>query len=254
MKNKNTFLSVGIVALLSTFPTSSFADCSGRCAGWEAVGEYNGTSSNLTQTIPEAQKFQNAISQYSNTWVTDFGYQNNAAWEKDFKDDAIGGTDYIYADDVDLMLFSGHGNQNGFYFGVNQTDLVAHYNESTLGNKDLEWIIIDACNILQDNSGKWNRWGWPVFEGLHYIFSYSSTTYDKDSRGKDFIKYAMGYNWKVRDAWIKSTIISENGTTAAYMRADNGSSNTYDDHLWGFGSVSSDPVNPTVLSYLSWGT
>lgn len=230
------------------------ADCSGNCAGWESVGNYNGTNPNLPKTIPEGQKFQAAINNYSSSWVTDFAWKDNNAWERDFKSSSLGGIDNQYGDDVDLVLFSGHGSSSGFYFGVNQDDLLVHYNDAALGNKDLEWLIVDACQVLKNDSNKFNRWGWPVFKGLHYVFGYSSNTFDVDSRGEDFIKYAMDYGWRVRDAWINATIVSENGTTAAYMRADNGSTNTYNDHLWGFGSVSDDPDNPTTLYYLSWGT
>ncbi len=241
------------VALLSSI-NYSFADCDGRCAAWEAVEDYNGTNPDLPKTIPEGEKFESAIAKHSATWVTDFRWKDDLAWEKDFKDSALGGSDSSWIDDVDLALFAGHGNKDGIYFGVNQSDLQAHYNESTLGDKDLEWLIMDACQVLKDSAGKWNRWGWPVFEGLHYVLGYSTNTFDKDSRGEDFAKYAMKHSWRVKSAWVKATIISENDTTAAYMRADNATTNTYDDHLWGFGYTSADPDNPTTLYYATWST
>ena len=255
MKHKAIVLLVGL-ASVSSFSISQqvLADCAGRCAAWEAVEEYNGTNSDLPKTVPEGQKFQSAIAKHSSTWKTDFAWRDNNAWERDFKSTALGGSDHAWADDVDLMLFAGHGNKNGFFFGVNQDDLMVHYDDATLGDKDLEWLIIDACQVLKNDSGKWNRWGWPVFEGLHYVLSYSTNTFDKDSRGEDFAKYAMKYGWRVKSSWVKATILSENGTTAAYMRADNQYSNTYDDHLWGFGYTSSDPDNPTNLYYSSWST
>lgn len=230
------------------------ADCTGRCAGWEAVGEYNGTNSDLPKTVPEGIKFRDALATYDSSWIRDFGWTDDNAWERDFKDNSNGGSDSSWGDDVDLMLFAGHGNRNGVFFGVNQDDLTIRFDEAELGDKDLEWLILDACQVLRDDSGKWNRWGWPVFKGLHYIFSYDTNTFDKDTRGRDFVKYAAQHDWRVRDAWIKATILSENDTTAAYMRADDANSNTFDDHLWGNGFVSSDPDSPTSLFYLSWST
>lgn len=230
------------------------ADCAGRCAGWEAVGEYNGTNSDLPKTIPEGVKFQQALAQHAPGWVNDFAWTDNAAWERDFKSPGNGGNDSAWADDVDLMLFAGHGNRNGVFFGVNQDDLAIRFDEAVLGDKDLEWMIFDACQVLRDDADKWNRWGWPVFRGLHYILSYDTNTFDKDTRGRDFVKYAAKYDWRVRSAWIKATILSENDTVAAYMRADDATSNTYDDHLHGEGFVSSDPDSPTTLYYLSWST
>jgi len=41
--------------------------------------------------------------------------------------------------------------------------------EAEWGDRDLEWILIDACSILQqyDEKGNWaERWGWGVFKGL----------------------------------------------------------------------------------------
>jgi hypothetical protein len=255
MKNAKYLASTLLVLGLPLVQSGvAYADCSGNCAGWESVGNYNGTNPNLPKTIPEGQKFQAAINNYSSSGVTDFAWKDNAAWERDFKSSSLGGIDNLYADDVDLVLFSGHGNSSGFYFGVSQDDLQVHYNDAYLGNKDLEWLIVDACQVLKNDASKFNRWGFPVFGGLHYVLGFSSNTFDVDTRGEDFIKYAMSYGWTVRDAWINATIVSENGTTAAYMRADNGNSNTYTDHLWGFGSVSSDPSSPSTLYYLSWGT
>ncbi len=249
---KATVLSLVGMGLLGA--NTAMADCEGRCAGWEAVEEYHGNGDDLPKTIPEGQKFEQALNNYSNTWINDFSWTDDAAWEQDFKDPGLGGTDNFYADDVDLMLFAGHGNRNGFYFGVEVDDRQVHFNDAVLGDKDLEWLIIDACQVLRDDDQKWNRWGWPVFEGLHYVFGYSTNTKDVDTRGEDFLKYAMQNNWTVRNAWIKATILSENNTTAAYMRADNAHTDTYNDHLWGFGSVSDDPDNPTTLYYLSWST
>lgn len=255
MYNRTKVSLLGLVGLTSLMPIqAALADCSGRCAAWEAVGEYNGTNPDLPKTVPEGEKFQDALAKHSSTWVNDFAWRDNAAWERDFRDETLGGTDDAYGDDVDLLLFAGHGNSSGFYFGVNQDDLQVHYNDAILGDKDLEWLIVDACQVLKNDAGKWNRWGWPVFEGLHYILGYSTNTFDVDTRGEDFLKYAMKYGWRVKSAWVKATILSENGTTAAYMRADNGSSDTYNDHLWGFGFTSSDPDNPTTLYYASWST
>ncbi len=223
-------------------------------AGCSAVGDYHGYMPNLPATVPECQKFRSAIEKYGGgMWKMVFYWTNDNAWEKDFK--KAPGWDNYYADNVDLLLFAGHGSQNGFYFGTNNDDRILHYNDAEWGNKDLEWIIIDACEILKNNSTLSSRWANNrVFKGLHYILGYGSVTFDVDTRGRDFIKYAMHYKWSVRRAWWAATILSENGTTAAYLRAENSSSNTYNDHLWGFGYVSPDPINPIYIVRSYWGT
>jgi hypothetical protein len=227
-------------------------------AGWEAVDQYNGIAPNLSQCVNEALLFENEITlRGSGMWSTSFGWANNNAWEEDFKTQELGGTDYLNADDVDLMLFSGHGNTNGFNFGTYNDDPQLHWSEADWGDQDLEWIIIDACNVL--NFDDWNvftKWGWPVFKGLHYIFGYSSTNFDVNTRGRDFIKYATLYGWTLRDAWWAATTLSESGTTAAYLRAEDTTipTDTWNDHLWGFGYVSPDPVNPNMIYYTTWTT
>jgi hypothetical protein len=254
----NRWKAMATLALAGTLGLSAgtepSADCIGNCAGWEAVGEYNGTANDLPKTVPEGIKSRQALAQHTPSWVEDFAWTDDNAWEREFMDPSNGGTDSSWVDDVDLTLFAGHGTQDGVWFGVNQDDRLFRWSDAELGNKDLEWLILDACLVLSDNAGKWNRWGWPVFDGLHYVFSYDTITKDVDTRGRDFVKYAGKYDWRVRDAWIKATILSENDTRAASMRADNGESNTFDDHLWGHGYVSPDPDNPTTLYYLSWST
>jgi len=249
------------LCVLFLFITVCFqATTYGYEAGWEAVDEYNGLAPDLSECVNEGTNFQDAIASYGGYmgWWTSYGFADDNAWEEDFKEEIFGGTDDYYADNVNLVLFSGHGNRNGFYFGTFNDDPQLYYSEAKWGDHQdgLDWIIIDACEVLQPGGvpNVWNRWGWPVFRGLHYILGYSSITYDVNTRGRDFIKYAMEYGETVREAWRDATIISEDGTTAAYLRADNAISDTYNDHLRGFGHTSPDPVSPTILWYFWWST
>jgi len=224
-------------------------------AGWEGVNNYNGYASNLSNCISEGQKFATAINAATG-WTTAYGFSDNSAWEEDFKKQSSGGTDNSYADNVDLVLFSGHGNSSGFYFGTTYDDIQLSNLDAEWGDQDLEWIIIDACQVLEyDSGGVYNRWGWnsDAFSGLHYIFGYDTVSYDVDTRGELFVQYATSGS-TLREAWINATIISENGTKGAYLRADASGTDTYNDHLWGFGSVSSDPTSPTSFSYARWDT
>jgi len=227
-------------------------------SGWEAVADYSALGwPNLPATITEGQKFESAINTYGgSSWSNSFAYTNNSAWEEDFKEPTTG-TDNYYADKVDLVLFAGHGNKDGFYFNSSNDDHLLRYSDAKWGNNNnLEWIIIDACQVLNNNdNGVWSRWGNAnVFSRLHYILGYSSNTSDVDTRGEDFVKYGMYYDWKVRSSWWKATVLSENGTTAAYLHAEGGGSNTADDHLWGNGYTSPDPTGSLTVWYSTWGT
>jgi len=251
---KSVALFVSFLFITLCFQATTY----GYRAAWESIDQYNGVAPDLSECVNEALLFQNEIAlRAGTTWWTSFGFANNSVWETDFKVEGLGGADYLYADNVDLMLFSGHGSSNGFYFGTWNDDPQLHWTEAQWGDQDLEWIIIDACCVLNNaDNNVWNRWGWPVFKGLHYILGYSSTTYDVNTRGRDFIKYATMYGYSVRNAWYWSTVISEDGTTAAYLRADDATipTDTYNDHLWGFGYTSPDPVHPTTLYYSYWTT
>jgi hypothetical protein len=254
MKVKKNLLSViASLALLSVNVNASQS-------AWEAVEDYSAVYflSDLPKTIDEGQKFENAINNYGGSgWSNKFHYTNDSAWEDDFKDPVHGGDDGTYADSVDLILFAGHGSQDGFYFNSLNDDHLLHYSDAKWGNNNnLEWIIIDACEVLNNHDNQIQyRWAnGNVFNKLHYILGYSSTTYDKDTRGEDFIKYGMYYDWRVSSSWWKATVISENGTTAAYLYAEGSSSNTANDHLWGHGYTSPDPTGPLTLYYSTWGT
>ena len=55
----------------------------------------------------------------------------------------------------------------------------------------------------------------------------------------------------MRDAWIRACTETEGSDRNwAYMRADGDGTDTFNDHWWGEGFVSSDPTSPTTLFYL----
>ena len=155
---------------------------------------------------------------------------------------------YKHAISTIMVFFSGHGNPTGFYFGKKIDDAKAKNTEIRWGDKELEYIVLDACNVLEEN-GVFNRWGWPVFKGLHLILGFHTTTSDEADRGRILAQYLNAGN-TVRQAWIKACQDTEgSGTQWAYLRADAPGTDTYHDHWWGKGPVSADPDNPNVLYY-----
>jgi hypothetical protein len=215
--------------------------------GIEWVKKYNGLASNLSNTKPQAEGFYNTLSA-----TRSFNWGDDLAWDQDFETQGLGspasGTDTTWADNVDMVFFSGHGNPSGFFFGKKIDDAEAKSTEIRWGDKELEYIVLDACNVLEEN-GVFGRWGWPVFKGLHYILGFHTTTSDEADRGRILAQYLNAGN-TVRQAWIKACQDTEgSGTQWAYLRADAPGTDTYHDHWWGKGSVSPDPDNPNVLYY-----
>jgi hypothetical protein len=214
------------------------------CIGIEWVQQYNGLAGNLSNTKAQAEGFYNTLSATKR-----FEWGDNLAWDQDFETSGLGsppsGTDTVWADNVDMVFFSGHGSADRFYFGRQIDDAVAKNTEIQWGQQCLNWIVLDACNILEW-PGAFDRWGWPVFKGLHYILGFHTTTGDEPYRGQVLAQY-LNAGWSIRDAWIRAAQDTEGpGTWWAYMRADNGATNTYADKWFGF---SPDPANPTVLYY-----
>ena len=129
--------------------------------GVEWVKKYHGRASNLSNTKKQAEGFYNELS-----GTRSFNWGNDLAWDQDFEEHGEGspstGTDTTWVDSVDIVFFSGHGSSGGPLFGVsNHDDGRATPTEIKWGNKALEWIAFDACELLR-RSGVWDRWGWPA--------------------------------------------------------------------------------------------
>lgn len=219
--------------------------------GIEWVKAYHGRAPNLSNTQKQAEGFYNKLS-----GTRAFNWGDDLAWDQDFEEHGVGspayGDDVIWADAVDIVFFSGHGSPTGPMFGVTaHDDGEAKHTEISWGNKNLEWIAFDACEVLRDVPGNsvFSRWG-PAFKGVHYILGFHTTCNDEDKRGRYFAEY-LNDGWRVRDAWKKACKETAGSSTQwAYLRADASGTNTSDDHWWGKGYVSPDPINPTVLIHV----
>lgn len=189
-------------------------------------------------------------------WTKRFQYGDSSAWEEDFKKSSLGGTDNYYIDTVDFAYFCGHGKKTGFYFNNDYDDKklrssnTAGVYEAEWGDKDLEWMALDACNVLEfDNWNVFSRWGWPVFKGQHQILGFATKVDARGDKGYKFGEYLVqGYT--IADAWFKMCSEKTPGRTAAVMYvANEDSTNSLNDHLPGHGSIASDNPNPSLLGW-----
>lgn len=261
--------------------------CDNR-VGVEWVTNYSAVGKpNVNNRDDNAQGFYNIIKAHPD-WDGMFEVGNASAWEKHFKRPSLGGLDGDWIDNVDFAFFSGHGagegtvygstgvgRGGGFTFGVNANDdwvlsSIPSLQEPQWGDDRLEWIVLDVCSALaklSDGDGVEHslndRWrNADVMHGLHYILGFRSAATDSGSRGRIFAEYLTGardgINHTVRTAWRKATEDTE-GTyypaEGAYLRATSAGSDTYDDHIYEYGSVSSDPDPATQgYGYSSWIT
>jgi hypothetical protein len=217
--------------------------------GIEWANNYHGRAADLKNNDDNARGFLNTLD-----GVRRFDWGDDLAWDQDFEESGVGspsaGDDQIWADDVDIVFFSGHGSIAGAFFGKADHDNgEAKPSELKLGNQDCEWVVFDACEVLESDSLKvFDRFR-NAFAGLHFILGFDTTCIDSGDRGRKFAQ-RLNDGWTVRNAWIRAcTETEDSDTNWAYMRADAAGTDTFNDHWWGKGFVSSDPSNPTSRFY-----
>ena len=248
-----------VLVILAGVAWADNSNC--REVGVEWIEDYNGHGTNLYWTREEAVGFYQALGEKG--WKKQFIWGNDLAWESDFEKRSVGGSDNVFADDVDFVYFAGHGNQLGFYFGTEHDGdgrykYMVHYSEAEWGDRDLEWAAITGCMVLNKTGSVFDRWGWPVFKGLHVILGFDTVRYDMPiytssswvSPGERFVEYMTdnGAN-KITTAWVYTTIDWQpSGVRAAYLAT----CKNENDHLPGYGSVLGDENPPSCLVYGFW--
>ncbi|NUT50757.1 MAG: hypothetical protein HOV94_26125 [Saccharothrix sp.] len=190
-----------------------------------------------------------------------FSWLDHNAWERDFKDPVFpGGLDHVYADDVDMTYWQGHGSPTGFSFAgcSNNTDSFLANTEAIWGNRDVEWMSLFTCSILQHTAGGQNwaqRWG-RAFRGQHQINSFDTVSYHSAVHGGKFANYLVRtpFLWwnrpmKVRDAWAQASIDTQPAavTWATMGPIGSGGMATFNDYFWNKG-----PVGPDTLPSTGW--
>jgi hypothetical protein len=172
--------------------------------GVEWVVDYPPGWNDLPATAPDALGLYNRLGGCG--WTRRFAWGNGGAWEQDWKGQwkAGGGTEQIWIDTVDLAYFAGHGNSEGFFFGVGGNtidDGQLRFSDCTSewGTTDAEWVGIAACNVLAD--AHLGDWAW-CMNHLHLILGFVTTMADVP-HGDWFGAYiCAGYN--MTQAWFRA--------------------------------------------------
>ena len=151
--------------------------------GIEWVNKYHGRAANLSNNDNNARGFANHLD-----GTVAFEWGNDLAWDEDFEQKGTttnsAGTDQRYADNVDIVFFSGHGSASGAFFGVDAHDSgQAEPKQMVLGDRQCEWAIFDACEVLSHSATNsvFTRWK-GSFKGLHYLLGFHTTSTDSGSR------------------------------------------------------------------------
>lgn len=177
-----------------------------------------------------------------------FRFNGTSAWERDFKqaDSPTNGDDANYVDDVDLAWYTGHGGPGSFTFdNPNKDDDSIVPADARYGDRDLEWLQLESCNVLQSPDGNGitatERWG-GVFDGLHLLNGFHTTASCVDNTAGTFASYLFS-GLTVRQAWAQmASDLEPAGKVYVSMgpvRIGDYAWN-FSDHFWGQGSVGPD--------------
>ncbi len=222
--------------------------------------EWIGSSGGLGGSAPSAGGF---VSRFQSEGIpVNFNWNDFNAWESDFKDPIHGGHDSNWADSVDVVFYTGHGNSSGWWFPGSNDDNLATFHDAYLGNNNLEWIVLACCLILQDTDGGlawWQRWG-GSFGGLHQMCTYTTVSYDNTVEGPIFANDILKtpFLWwnqpmKIREAWADAAVSSQpHGAGVIYgimgVIGPSGLAD-YDDYYWNKGNVGPDIRNGDIRGY-----
>jgi len=211
---------------------------------------------NISGTDDSAQGFKNAIQSLSN-WSSRFDWGNDAAWEQDFKHSTApgGGTDSFWADNVHFAFFAGHGGSGQFFFNSAVDDHVMRAQDAIWGDGTLNWLVLHACQTMRANF-EWDVWC-DAFNGLHMMFGFHTNTEGSTpplgSRFALWMKFEFPPWWYARDmrtAWgMACAECFDSSREYAVIYTGQAGTDTHNDHLPGFGHVSSDPTSPTYWVY-----
>lgn len=225
--------------------------------GITTIQTYSGTgspiSSNLSATKSIADSLYNEFKSGSaKGWSVRYNHKNTDVLEKDFRSKNYGGNDYIYADNVDLLFYAGHGVRPGYYGSSNyafvlstKTDsYYAELGKMELGDKDLEWLVTFTCNFLYGSLDTIGR----AAKDIHAICGFRTDMAITSDAGKIFAQ-ACKQGISVKEAYFRYGKNTQPGylknTVAVFTYT-----NTADDRLWGYGTVGPDPI---VYSYSKKG-
>jgi hypothetical protein len=224
--------------------------------GVEWCNIYTGVAPNISGTDASAQGFNNYIDSLPG-WSSRFDWGNSNAWEQDFKFASApeGGTDSYWADNVHFAFFAGHGSPGSFWFGSAVDDHELRTTDAEWGNGVLNWIVLHACQTMRANFG-WTVWC-DAFAGLHQMFGFHTNTEGSTPPLGSRFAFWMTFRilpwmdaFDMQAAWeVACAECFDSSMEYAVICAGQTGTDTYNDHLPGYGHVSPDPTSPSYWVY-----
>lgn len=187
-------------------------------------------------------------------YAVQFNWGEKLAWERDFRDQSLGGTDHLWVDDVDYLLLQTHGQPLGFAFCVNKDTRPFYHSKARWGHIDLEWMGLDSCQVLKWSHPAGNlivRWR-DAFAGLHHLMGYDTDAYDSSNMGFLYAVLLTGNDphgrgtfsraYPVREAWALASKYGQPSEVVWVVVAPFGANNVtpLNDYFHGEGPVGPD--------------
>jgi hypothetical protein len=235
--------------------------------GVEWINDFPGTDGDRSHWDESCDGLYNQL--LSDGWTSRFHWTDWNAWETDFKNESLGGSEDTYVDSVDIAMVCTHGSGthdtfwdqdlSSVYFGSSHTDQHLSPGDAYMGygDKDLEWLAFDSCSVLSDGGPApyYNRGYWAAtMNGLHLLLGFKNTMYVwAPGDGLLWGFYMKGFSWflppsTVTQAWFQAVDYVQPKVTCARVLANDPSN--FNDYLHGKGYVSPDPPTDGYYWYL----
>ncbi len=234
--------------------------------GVEWINDFPGSADDRSHWDESCDGLYNQL--LASGWTSRFHWSDWNTWETDFKNESLGGEEDSMVDSVDIAMICTHGsgtkdyfwNQDlsSVYFGTTHTDRHVSPGEAykAYGDRDLEWLAFDACSVLSDDgpAPASNRGYWATtMNGLHLLLGFKNNMYVyPPGDGLLWGLFMKGLGpilppSTVIQAWFQAVDWVQPKVVCARVIAE--TPDNYNDHLWGQGYVSPDPIKDGIYTY-----
>lgn len=253
-KYKNIIICILVFAIIGmTEPKKVLADSDGDTCevGIAVVGNYSywDDLNNLNAPTDIGDSIYSAFkSGKAKNWGIGFQSYNHMVDVNMFKAKSLGGSDHRFADNVDLLFYSGHGLKPGYHGAIDYSFALcydrgehrAKQGDMRLGNRDLEWLVTFTCNFCKGSNDEIGR----MASGVHSICGFSTGVVLTSNMGQVMCsKLKSGVS--VKEAFFATAHETQpwkdqwsNRTACVFT-----TNSCADDRIWGYGTVAKDPVS-----------
>jgi hypothetical protein len=175
----------------------------------------------LSGVPPDANGFSAGL--WSLGWWRIFNWYNSLAWERDWRDCSLGGSDCTYGvDRADFVYYSGHGNNGGIAVPSNGHDS-SWFDGINARYQNARWVGFSSCLTLR---AQWDpaseapirRW-FNAFQGAHMLLGFNSVMGDVAFGGPLIDNMRMPSFLGITFPWAQRTIAEAWVQTAFQMNA-----------------------------------